>query len=559
MLLYSYENLKRITETEAGKKVVNDFERIYKENYENVSIPTINYSYAKLIYQNGNRNQYEKLYFDKRKRLTLLQVLTIADDKWLDLLEEVLATICDEFTWVLPAHNLMDDKTFDYTYIDLFSAETGFYLAETAYILKDKLSADIQKRIKISLENKIVKNMESRTFKFDSNCSMNWASVCSCGVGLTYLYAFPERFPIIQDRIFSSFHRYLNGIGEDGYCFEGTQYWFYGFGFFSIFFDVYKQLTGEWHPILNETKVRKTLQYFEKTRIDETLSLPFADGGGKVEANPWYFYTIKNLFEDSFTLPVLGEIVPTEKVLGARILNGVDRFANAQTALAKKMETIYYPTGEVFIHKNAEYCFVAKGGTNGEFHNHNDVGVFQLVKNGKRLIADLGAGEYTRGYFMRNDSEEGRYGKKIFVCGSFSHSVPIVDGLAQKFNSKEYKSEVLNQTEESFSLDISKAYGLELGRVLVNYQMEEKGIKIKYTCKAIQERVIFRFVSDYQPQCNNGTVEIEGVVLANDRNIQPNVEKVGYNAHNGEKKYAYTIDYKIEGEENVEANFSFAF
>ena len=53
MYYYSYENLKRITETENGKEIVKHFESMYNENYENVPIPVINYSYVKLFYQNG--------------------------------------------------------------------------------------------------------------------------------------------------------------------------------------------------------------------------------------------------------------------------------------------------------------------------------------------------------------------------------------------------------------------------------------------------------------------------------------------------------------------------
>ena len=558
MYYYSYENLKRITQTEAGKEIVNEFERVYNENYANVPIPVINYSYVKLFYQNGDRKLHESIYFDRRKRLALLQVLAIADDKWLDPLEEVLAAICDEFTWVLPAHNLTEDKTFEYVQIDLFSAETGFYLAETAYILKDKLSADIQKRIKISLEEKIVKVCEKHVVRFDTTGN-NWAAVCAGSVGLTYLYAFPERFSLVKARVFAALERYLSGLGEDGYCFEGSGYWFYGFGFFSIFFDVYTQLTGERHEMLNRSKVKNVLQYFKNARMDGKVFLPFADGGNaNLEANPWYFYTFKNLFEEDCELPVLGKIVSMEKALGARILNGVDRFATAQTVPEKKKETVYYPSGQVFLHKNANYAFAAKGGHNGEFHNHNNVGAFQIVKNQKQLIADLGAGEYTKGYFVRNDGENERYGKKVFVCHSFSHSVPIVDGSFQKFNSREYRGEVVKQTDDCFTLDISKAYGLELGTVVVSYEMQEKGVRVFYACKGIQESVIFRFMSVIKPQIKEGNTVIDELTIKNDRAVMPTYEKAEYKNHSAETVYAYLIDYKVEGEESFEITFSFS-
>ena len=78
--------------------------------------------------------------------------------------------------------------------------------------------------------------------------------------------------------------------------------------------------------------------------------------------------------------------------------------------------------------KKQKYSFTAKGGHNDEMHNHNDLGCFQIVKNNKRVIVDIGAGEYTREFFGG-----GRYGDKVFVCGSQSHSVPIIDGALQKW------------------------------------------------------------------------------------------------------------------------------
>lgn len=46
----------------------------------------------------------------------------------------------------------------------------------------------------------------------------------------------------------------------------------------------------------------------------------------------------------------------------------------------------------------------AKGGNNGEPHNHNDVGSFFYLVGDEMLLTDLGAGEYTKEYF-----HEGRY------------------------------------------------------------------------------------------------------------------------------------------------------
>ena len=59
------------------------------------------------------------------------------------------------------------------------------------------------------------------------------------------------------------------------------------------------------------------------------------------------------------------------------------------------------------ILQDAQWCIlrgakqtavIAKGGNNGESHNHNDVGSFQYLADGEAFLDDLGAGEYTKDF-----------------------------------------------------------------------------------------------------------------------------------------------------------------
>ena len=243
MYCYDYEKLKQITQTEKGQAYVNYLQNYYNENYANTPILALNYSYAKLYHLDGDRVKFQDMYFDRRKRLMILQVLAIADDSYIEPLEEIIAAICDEFTWVVPAHT--------HSEIDLFSAETAMYLAETVYVLKDKLSKDIRERIYISVENKIVKIHENGGRLHWEKFMNNWMAVCGCGIGLAYLYLFPERFDLVKDRILYTINCYEKALDSEGYCNEGYSYWVYGFGFFCLFYDVYEQLTGEHAPILD--------------------------------------------------------------------------------------------------------------------------------------------------------------------------------------------------------------------------------------------------------------------------------------------------------------------
>ena len=185
MYKYSYQKLYELICTENGKEFFNRVKESYKQNYLDNAPKTLTYALFKDYYRTGNRSFFQAEYFDKRKRLMLLQILALGSDEYLEDLEQVIFEICNEFTWVIPAHNYRKDtNTFDYGKIDLFSAETAFYLAETAFVFKDKLSKDILDRIQISLKDKIVDRYEKHAleegyFFFDKTYN-NWAAVCSC-------------------------------------------------------------------------------------------------------------------------------------------------------------------------------------------------------------------------------------------------------------------------------------------------------------------------------------------------------------------------------------------
>ena len=205
MFSYSYDNLKRIVESEQGKGFIEEVKRAYDESFANEPICALDYSQFKRFYIDGNRASFQSQYFARRRRLMLLQALALYDDCYLEDLENILSAICEEFSWVLPAHAFEDDVVAKYDQVDLYSAETAFYLAETVYVYGDKLSEDIRNRIKISIKLKLIDIFENGKFNFEETHS-NWASVCSCGVGLAYLYLFPER------RIFVILHLLKNHI-----------------------------------------------------------------------------------------------------------------------------------------------------------------------------------------------------------------------------------------------------------------------------------------------------------------------------------------------------------
>ncbi len=99
-------------------------------------------------------------------------MLAIADDKYIEPLEEIIAAICDEFTWVVPAHK--------HSEIDLFSAETASHTL-TAF------SKEIYRDIKIyGTSAELVGVMEDNAYEiryFDGRVEKVQVDISAADVG----------------------------------------------------------------------------------------------------------------------------------------------------------------------------------------------------------------------------------------------------------------------------------------------------------------------------------------------------------------------------------------
>ena len=553
MFLYTYENLSKQALTKKGKEYVDQLKEIYEKDFENKPILALPFSKFKLFHTSGDRVIYQNEYFIRRKRLMLLQVLALTDDKYIEPLEDVISAICDEITWCIPAHCLDRDtaNTYKYYEIDLFASETAFYLAETDNIFKDKLCPEIRNRIKYSLKKKIVDVYETTVFGFDTMRN-NWASVCSCGIGITYLYAFPERFNIVKDRIFSAMERYLvNALGGEGYCSEGFSYWVYGFGFLALFFDVYCQLTGDRPNILSREEIKNTLEYGKNAILDGGIFLPIADGGSKGEHNEApVLYVINRLFNTNLYLNNGREIEADTQVLGTRVLANVNEPIEEDK---DKSACVYFDTNQVLVRKKGDYTLVAKGGNNREMHNHNDIGAFAIIKNGKQYICDPGVGEYTNGYF---NSPKIRYSKETFVCSAYAHSIPMIDGKTQVFGG-EYQAKLVDRNDDFITFDLTNAYPENKADIKVTYKTLDNSVKAIYKISNA-ESVTFRFVSFIEPKLNGELVMIDDMAIKNSISAKPTFERVDYSGFLKVPKTAYNIDYTVNGSD-INAEFDFEF
>lgn len=550
MAIYDLNALRSATREPDGQKYVAEVEAFYKEHYEGVPIEELTVADYMLYEQTGDRKTYENAFFARRKRLNILQLLAIADDKHLPSIEEAIEAICAERSWLVPAHA--------YVAIDLFASETASSLAQTLFILKDKLSPSTVERARRAIYEKIISVYEGGSFWWEAAAN-NWSAVCASGIGLAYLYAFPERLDAVADRLIGSFEAFLRSMDDEGYCYEGVNYWQYGFANFCRFFLDYERMRGIRHPLVDSDKVKNTLAYVGNARMSEDIYLPFADGGYKRwKPNTHWAATIRSLYPTAEPMSASTLDIPADKPSCVEAL--YSRAWHGTRAELGEL-SMHYERAGVFIRRRERYSFAAKCGNNGELHNHNDVGAFQIVSGGERLICDFGAGLYTKEYF---GSPEERYA--IFACSAASHSIPVVDGISESYG-KDMCGTVLERGRDLIEMDIAGAYDDGPSRLKVKYETLDSSLRVTYRIEGVRERVVYHFLSDVEPILEEGLLRIGNMTVRTDVGAAPRISREEHQPHfplrdaggNGRMQVVYVIDYETAARGCAEAVFNFEF
>lgn len=551
---------KRIREDDAYVPFRENLKKAWKHCTENSLVP-LSFDLYMIYTRNGSNNEYGKAYFPRRLALnsSFMSYMIYREDKYLKKLEEVIMLILDEYTWALPNH-IKDIKDCEAvtTYLDLFAAETGHALSEILYILGDKLDRRVSSRIRYEVNRRIISSYLNRCFPFEESKS-NWATVCAGSIGMTFLYMAPEKFELIKARIESCFLNYLDGFDSDGACPEGVGYWVYGFGYYIYFEELYKDFSGKYLIPMGE-KHKQIAMFLQRAHIKGHKIISFSDGSQEEFIMNGLVFKLNEIFGDDVRILPYDTYAPP--VMGG---DNCYRFAHCirnflwhnPNKLPKDYkasnETIYLEDAQWYIKKTDLFMFAAKCGGNDDPHNHNDVGSFIISDYNKQLLADIGKGEYNRGYF----DPETRYNN--LCCASRGHSVPIVDNKEQ-LPGREYCGRVLNAIDDCISMDISGAYGNNnLTSLVRSFSFKEREIILSDEINLKTNTVwTERFVSLTEPLLKEDAVVIDGVRIYNNIGVAPQITVEKMLEHGFDQRYipVYLIDYKTDAKR---AEFTFRF
>lgn len=417
----------------------------------------------------GDRADFERVYFDRRRRLAALALATMLDDTdaYLTALSDLIWDVCGEYTWSLPAHLPIGIEQVQANHVppeqvvDLFAAHTAHMLAEIASLLGERLPDWLHYRIRTEIERRVFQPVfhNPRHFWWES-APMNWASVCGGCVGMAALILVEdrERLAGMIDRVVRTMECFLDGFGADGGCPEGISYWVYGFGFFTYFTEMLAAFTAGQIDLLASERVRQIAAFPQVVSLGDGRYINFSDAPEQAVIHPGLGSQLAARL--SVSIP---ELRPprfdADHIFRWGHLTR-DLLWTDATALAQPVSE-----GSFYLHDLAwiverhiwnghTVAFAVKGGHNDEPHNHNDLGHFIIHVGGESLLADLGAGLYTRQYFR-----EQRY--EFLHTGSQGHSVPIINGMPQR-EGADHAAVPMHYERRSdgvaFALDLTRAY-----------------------------------------------------------------------------------------------------
>ncbi len=411
----------------------------------------------------------------RRRQVAFLLAEAIYDQgEFLGVIEKDLRELAKVRTWIHPGNDL---KKLNYELKtvepDLGVVHFAENLALTDFILGARLPAEVRTLIRHEVDRRVLQPMRSRIeagrdIYWWINVKHNWNAVClSCCA-----HTAAALVPSAADRAWwlafaeALVRNFRDGFADDGVCTEGVGYWSYGFMHYISLSELLRLGTGNAVDLLDEPKMRRVARFPERVEMQPGVFPSFADCALDPKPLTW-----ARLWLDNRKGSVEHPSVPAV---------GVDPFAGMnlqfisepllwmfrthdprqpqQPAHAVELRT-WFENSALLVCRpgpatTRRLSATLIGGHNGVNHNHNDLGTFTVVLDGRTLVLDPGAEVYS----FRTFSEQ-RYESQLL--NSYGHPVPRVAGKLQEAGA-EWRARVVTREftadTDRMVLDLRTAY-----------------------------------------------------------------------------------------------------
>lgn len=433
----------------------------------------------------GTRYNFERKNNERRKVLNELAVAAIItkDKKYIPQIANGIWTLCEQSTWVLPAHIVVQKEKTGLpdpyeVVIDLGSGTAAAQLSMIQFMLRDELDAyskGIGKRVFAELNKRIFQPYISRNdfwwMGFTGQPVNNWNPWVNTNVLMTALYSdlTADSVGLIIGKTVKSTDVFVNQYPDDGGCDEGPSYWSEAGGKLMRFIHVLNKLTTTSIDWKQQQLIYNMGSYISKVHIGDNNFVNFADAFSKSIPDPESVYSYGALFND-LTLKSFGAYLfglQKQKLDNGNIIDFLET-----TSIYDSLTTVppiaplpavsWFGDRQVLTARtkseSTNGLFLAvQGGHNAESHNHNDIGNFILYANNTPVFVDAGVGSYTAQTFSSK-----RY--ELWNMQSVWHNCPTINGVMQKEGIQYKATNVLyakNTSGVSVSMDIALAYPTE--------------------------------------------------------------------------------------------------
>ena len=422
-------------------------------------IPQTSYTAYRRFRGDGDRKEYETAYFAKRQRLAAIALhLFLGVQSHLplaDLLNDYVWNICEESSWVLPAHERCR--------IDLFAAETAFMLADLLNLMGNRLNAELRSRLRQEIEQRIFEPyLRFHQLEWWYLGENNWNGVCNSSVAAAFVLLEPEpqRLAEALAIAFNSLRHFLNIAFEaDGGSNEGVAYWNYGLINVIALSELLHARSNGAIDLLSSTHMRTIAAYPAKMQLSGSHFAAFSDCDETLSFQPGILTRLmQRTGETSLNNLLVQTIAPREHWRLTMMLRNLTWWDGTRPEQALLEDAVLPDCGVArmssTIADGMPLVVAIKAGHNAENHNQNDIGSFVVHIDGENLLTDPGRGLYSRQYFgpQRYDN--------IFA-NSYGHSVPRVAGQLQS-PGRQYSGQLFGITDSEhgkcISVEFAQAY-----------------------------------------------------------------------------------------------------
>lgn len=422
------------------------------------AIPQTTYTLYRQFEHTGFRRGYESMHFGRRAMLSRAVLeFVLGDASRRDIIHDLLWSICEETSWVVPAHEEQGPDfwelrpsprqhpwgahtalTREPDSIDLFSAITGSSLAEAVYLIGDALAPEVVQRVRQEVERRIFKPyLAYGRAHWWYKGPLNWNGVCNGSIGLTFMRL--ERDPRTLNEAIAQalegLEAYIDtGFEADGGSIEGISYWNFGLVFYVALAELLREQTGGEIDLLASPRLKQIARYPLAVALSHGTYVNFGDA---VEQAALGLGAVSRIADRTGVAELRGLLLEPgmhERSVPASMLALTLRDAawwnGAIDAFPEAVRRDYYLPHCAVVKLGARTAtgkpvlVATKAGHTDGHHSHTDIGTVIYNVDGESLLCDPGRGLYSKDYFR-----QARY-ENIF-CNSIGHSVPRIGGHLQ--------------------------------------------------------------------------------------------------------------------------------